>query len=103
MSVFAPREYEGSGVQTFREPAALPPLASRHRALARLLVAATEADVAQHTLAAAKSVYLRGPTSPNRDALFLAAADALDKETEFDRIWQEVSHEWFGDAPPVSI
>lgn len=91
MSVFA-RDPSGTPVA--------PPPAQRHRGVDLLLVAATEADVAQHLLAEARSKYQRGPTPDNKKRLLEAAANALDKEVKFDELWEEVSKDWFGARAP---
>lgn len=98
MSVFGRAPDEEGGIHTFRAPSpprGTPP--TPQRAIKdRLLAAATQADVAQHELADARSRYQRAPSVENRRRLLEAAADALGKEITFDELWEKASQEWFG-------
>lgn len=104
MIVFGPEDQrEPSARRIFRATPAETPAATqpRHDALARLLVAANEAERAQHDLASAKARYQARPGPENMQQLLDVAARALEKECVFDDLWEEVSKGWFGEAPPV--
>lgn len=99
MAVFASAPPEEGGILTFRAPDTPATPNPRHRALERLLVAATEADMAEHSLAKAKTSYQRTPTPASLQALLATAARTLEKELAFDELWEDVSREWFHEAP----
>ena len=102
MVVFARPEPEEPGLLTFRAPdKPADPSPERHRALERLLLAAAQADVAEHELASAKARYAKTPTTENLTALLGIAARALEKEVEFDDVWENVSKEWFHEPPAI--
>lgn len=97
MGIFGARRPEAIGVRTFGPPPspATPP-APRQRAIEALLLAATDAEKAEHELAELKALYQRAPSSAILKRLLTAAANALEKEIAFDEIWEEMSQDWFG-------
>lgn len=103
MSIFGPTPLLDANLRTFAPPAApaAQPLAPPEpRALERLLVAATQADVAQAALLGARERYRRAPSAARLGELMRAAADALDKEIAFDELWETLSKGWFEERAP---
>lgn len=103
MIVFGPEDHREAGARRIFRASPSPPAppALRPDALARLLLAADEAERSHHELGAAKARYQEAPTTDNLQRLLDAAALALEKECAFDELWDEVSTRWFGEAPPV--
>ena len=96
MSLFGEPYRVEARLRTFQaSPPPSPETEPEHGALERLLVAASEAEVAQHRLAEAKARHARDPSAAARRALLEAAADALAKEGAFDDQWERLSGRWF--------
>lgn len=103
MIVFGPKEHREAGARRIFRASAdqTAPPSVRPDALARLLLAADEAERSQYELNSAKARYQKAPSQENLQTLLGVAARALEKECAFDEIWDEVSSTWFGESTPI--